>query len=149
MTSLLHVRLALLPRLQWIGSLTALVVLGGVLINCSGSGSVMTSGGMAAIQVSITDPPSCKFPNGDFQHFYVTIRSVQAHTSASADDNTPGWQELAPQLNSQRTQDLRSHHNVRIGGCGAPLRSGSGCCVGSKLYFAAENGVRPSGVHYQ
>ena len=106
MTSLLHVRLAPLPRLRWIGSLTALVVLAGVLINCSGSGSgsVMTSGGMATIQVSITDPPSCKFPNGDFQHFYVTIRSVQAHTSASADDNTPGWQELAPQLNSQPMQ---------------------------------------------
>ncbi len=104
MASLLHVRLAALPRLLWIGTLTALTVLAGVLINCSGSGSVMTTGGAATIQVSITDPPSCKFPNGDFQHFYVTIRSVQAHTSASADDNTPGWQELAPQLNSQPMQ---------------------------------------------
>jgi len=34
----------------------------------------------------------------------VTIRSVQAHTSATADDNTPGWQELAPQLNTQPMQ---------------------------------------------
>lgn len=106
MTSMLRVRLMSLPRLLVIGSLAAVVVLAGVLINCSGSGSgsAMTSGGMATIQVSITDPPSCKFPNGDFQHFYVTIRSVQAHTSASADDGTPGWQELVPQLNSQPMQ---------------------------------------------
>ena len=34
----------------------------------------------------------------------MTIRSVQAHTSATADDNTPGWQELAPQLNTQPMQ---------------------------------------------
>jgi hypothetical protein len=59
---------------------------------------------MATVHVSITDPPSCKFPNGDFQHVYVTIRSVQAHTSASADDNSTGWQELATQLNSQPMQ---------------------------------------------
>ena len=104
MTCLLHVRLMSLPRLIWIGSLAALMVLAGVLISCSGSGSVVTTGGMATIQVSLTDPPSCKFPNGDFQHIYVTIRSVQAHTSASAGDNTPGWQELAPQLNNQPMQ---------------------------------------------
>lgn len=104
MTCLLHVRLMSLPRLVWIGSLAALMVFAGVLISCSGSGSVVTTGGMATIQVSLTDPPSCKFPNGDFQHIYVTIRSVQAHTSASAGDNTPGWQELAPQLNSQPMQ---------------------------------------------
>jgi len=29
---------------------------------------------------------------------------VQAHTSATADDNTAGWQELAPQLNSSPMQ---------------------------------------------
>jgi hypothetical protein len=64
----------------------------------------MSNGGTATVHVSITDPPSCKFPNGDFQHVYVTIRSVQAHTSASADDKAPGWQELAPQLNSEPMQ---------------------------------------------
>jgi hypothetical protein len=35
---------------------------------------------------------------------YVTIRSVQAHTSATADDNSGGWQELTPQLNAQPKQ---------------------------------------------
>lgn len=95
-----------LPTLLWLSSLTALTILAAVLISCGGSGSrsIMSTGGMATINVSITDPPTCKFPNGDFQHVYVTIRSVQAHTSATADDNTPGWQELATQLVSQPMQ---------------------------------------------
>src|ERR1700741_4305781 len=33
-----------------------------------------------------------------------TVRSVQAHTSATADDNSSGWQELAPQLASAPMQ---------------------------------------------
>jgi hypothetical protein len=59
---------------------------------------------MGTVNVSISDPPSCKNPNGNFEHVYITARSVQAHTSASATDSTPGWQELAPQLNSQPMQ---------------------------------------------
>jgi hypothetical protein len=60
--------------------------------------------GTGTIHVTLTDPPSCTFPNGSFTHAYVTIRSVQAHTSATADDNSPGWQELAPQLNDSPMQ---------------------------------------------
>jgi hypothetical protein len=59
---------------------------------------------MATINVSITDPPSCKFPNGAFQHVFVTIRSVRAHINPDADDNMPGWQELVPELNNQSVQ---------------------------------------------
>jgi hypothetical protein len=88
----------------WIGSFIALVAFAAVLVSCGGSGSAMPNGTTGTVHVSITDPPSCKFPNGDFQHVYVTIRSVQAHTSSSADDNSPGWQELTPQLNSEPMQ---------------------------------------------
>ena len=56
------------------------------------------------IQVSLSDPPSCMPPNGQFTHVFITVRSVQAHLSATADDSTPGWQELAPQLASQPMQ---------------------------------------------
>jgi hypothetical protein len=106
MAGLLQIKLRSLPPLVWIGSLAILLVLIAVLVSCSGSGSGSTTqtAGTGSINVSITDPPSCKFPNGDFQHVYVTIRSVQAHTSATADDNSPGWQELAPQLNTQPMQ---------------------------------------------
>jgi hypothetical protein len=37
-------------------------------------------------------------------HVYVTVRSVQAHISASATDSSSGWQELAPQLASAPMQ---------------------------------------------
>jgi hypothetical protein len=95
-----------LSTFLWICSLAALVAFAAALVDCGGSGSssMMSTGGMATMNVSITDPPSCKFPNGDFQHVFVTIRSVQAHTSATATDNTPGWQELAPQLVTQPMQ---------------------------------------------
>jgi hypothetical protein len=106
--------MAILPRNKhktpstgiWIGSLITIVVFVAALAGCtgSGSGSAMSNGGTGTVNVSITDPPSCKFPNGDFQHVYITIRSVQAHTSATADDSSPGWQELAPQLNTEPMQ---------------------------------------------
>jgi len=75
-----------------------------VLVSCSGSSTTMMSSQTANIRVTLTDPPSCAFPNGSFDHVYVSIRSVQAHTSLTADDNTAGWQELAPQLNSSPMQ---------------------------------------------
>lgn len=68
---------------------------------------------MGTVNVSLSDPPSCMPPNGHFEHVYVTVRSVQAHTSASAGDNTAGWQELAPQLASAPMQiDLFSKANT-------------------------------------
>jgi len=93
----------------------ALPIFGAVIILCfiviatgcgggSSSMSMTPSSSTGTVSVSISDPPSCKSPNGTFEHVYVTVRSVQAHTSADATDSTPGWQELAPQLNSQPMQ---------------------------------------------
>jgi hypothetical protein len=73
-------------------------------VSCGGSSSTMMTAQTGNIKVTLTDPPSCKFPNGDFEHVYVTIRSVQANISATADDSSSGWQELAPQLNSAPMQ---------------------------------------------
>lgn len=75
-----------------------------VAAGCSGGSSSMPSSATGTVNVSISDPPSCKNPNGNFEHVYLTVRSVQAHISASATDSTPGWQELAPQLASQPMQ---------------------------------------------
>jgi hypothetical protein len=89
-----------------LSSITALAVFAAALISCSGSGSgtMMSSGGMGTINVSITDPPRCRFPNGAFDHVFVTISSVRAHVNAGASEGTPGWQELVPQLNDQPMQ---------------------------------------------
>ena len=93
-------------RITVVGIAAVLSVLGlsAALLSCGTTGNGMFSGGTGTINVSLTDPPSCAFPNGNFTHVYITVRSVQAHTSATADDNSSGWQELAPQLANQPMQ---------------------------------------------
>src|SRR5258708_19918228 len=94
-----------LANLQgWLYLIGVLAVAALVFASCSGSGSTMSNDTTGAIHVSLTDPPSCAFPHGSFDHVYVTIRSVQAHTSSTATDSSSGWQELALQLNSQPMQ---------------------------------------------
>jgi hypothetical protein len=66
--------------------------------------TTMQSNATGTVSVSISDPPSCKQPNGSFAHVYITVRSVQAHIDPNANDNSPGWQELAPQLVKQPMQ---------------------------------------------
>ena len=56
---------------------------------------------MGMVNVTLSDPPSCMPPNGQFMHVYVTVRSVQAHIDPNASDNSSGWRQLAPQLASQ------------------------------------------------
>jgi hypothetical protein len=83
----------------------SLLILSCLAAGCSGSGSSMPmSTAMGTVNVSISDPPSCKTPNGSFEHVYITVRSVQAHIDPNATDNSSGWQELAPQLASQPMQ---------------------------------------------
>jgi len=88
----------------------ALVVMGVVvlaavlaLVSC-GTNMTSVGTGMGSATVSISDPPSCAAPGGNFSHVYVSIRSVQAHINNTANDNSSGWQELAPQLISQPVQ---------------------------------------------
>ncbi len=100
-------------------SLFVMVAVAVIIISCGGGSSSMVTPGMATINVSISDPPSCAVPTsgataalaggtaapaGTFSSVFVTIRSIQAHTSASADNNSSGWQELAPQLVSAPVQ---------------------------------------------
>src|ERR1700693_6000753 len=86
-------------------ALSALTALAALLVNCSGGGSRMSNmAGTGKINVSITDPPSCKFPNGSFKNVFVTIRSVRAHINADAGMGDAGWQELVPSLNDQPMQ---------------------------------------------
>ncbi len=85
--------------------LAALFAAALAMMNC---GNTTVTGqfnnGMGTVNVSISDPPSCSAPPGDFESVFITIRSVQAHISATAGDNSSGWQELAPQLVTQPVQ---------------------------------------------
>ncbi len=69
-----------------------------LVASCGGGNTSIQSSSTGMIQVSLSDPPSCMPPNGNFTHVFITVRSVQVHTSATAGDNDPGWQEIAPQL---------------------------------------------------
>jgi hypothetical protein len=79
-------------------TVAAIFAIAGIIVSCSGGSSHNTVTGMGTVSVTLSDPPSCMPPNGQFTHVYVTVRSVQAHISATATDSSSGWQELAPQL---------------------------------------------------
>ena len=85
-------------------AVVATFAIAGIIVSCSGGSSNNMVSGMGTVNVTMSDPPSCMPPNGQFTHVYVTVRSVQAHISATADDNSSGWQELAPQLASAPMQ---------------------------------------------
>lgn len=94
---------------QWMGRMAVLAAVVGVamlLVNCNGNVRLeLTSNPpTGSARVSISDPPKCRFPNGEFRHVYVTIRSVQAHVSTLATESSAGWQELATQLVQQPIQ---------------------------------------------
>lgn len=87
--------------------LLAVVAISGIaaiIVSCSGGSSSNMSSSMGTVNVTMSDPPSCMPPNGQFTHVYVTVRSVEAHISATATDSSSGWQELAPQLASAPMQ---------------------------------------------
>jgi Domain of unknown function (DUF4382) len=111
-------------------SLVALLVAVPVtVIGCGGGNNVIPSVNTGTVNVSLSDPPSCTPPTGPFKHVYVTVRSVEAHTSATAGDSSAGWQELAPQLASAPQQiDLvtPAHTNcvlAQLGSASLPVGS--------------------------
>lgn len=86
-------------------SIAGLIAVALILVTCSNTSTTgKITSGMATINVSLSDPPSCSPPAGSFKSVFITIRSVQAHISATADDNSPGWVELVPSLNTQPVQ---------------------------------------------
>jgi hypothetical protein len=91
-------------------------------VSCGGSftfNSNTGTGGSAQqgnASVSLSDPPSCKVPAGNYRNVFITVASVQAHTSGTASETAAGWVELAPALASNPVQiDLLA--NPAGGGC--------------------------------
>ena len=48
------------------------------LADC-GSNRPISGTGTGTVNVTLSDPPSCATPSGDFKHVFISIRSVQAH----------------------------------------------------------------------
>src|SRR5690242_13898633 len=91
--------LKLRRHLPWIGGFAGCLALALSLASCGG-GPSSAGNGNGSITVNLSDPPSCASPNGPIAHVWVTINSVEAHMSSTADDKSPGWVELTPQLKS-------------------------------------------------
>jgi uncharacterized lipoprotein YajG len=54
------------------------------------------------IASSLAPPAAAGQPR--IQHVFVTLRGIDANPSATADDNSPDWQELAPNLSKEPIQ---------------------------------------------
>jgi hypothetical protein len=62
--------------------------------------------GAVIVQMSVASAPpgaSAAFPSPlvsprDIQHIFVTLRGIEAHPNMMADENSTGWEELAPDL---------------------------------------------------
>jgi len=95
----------------------AVFVIAGLMVSCGGSSNTSMGTGMGMVNVTLSDPPSCMPPNGQFMHVYVTASSVQAHIDPNASDNSSGWRELAAQLASQPMQIdfLQAADDLRAG----------------------------------
>jgi hypothetical protein len=58
-----------------------------LFVGCSGSSSSKT----ATVQTTLSDPSTCKSPQGPFSHIYVTVTDVQIHQNANASPSDSGW----------------------------------------------------------
>jgi Domain of unknown function (DUF4382) len=62
------------------------------------------------MQITSSLPPLAAEGQPRIQHIFVTLRGIDANPSATADENSPAWQELAPNLSKEPVQiDLLSH----------------------------------------
>jgi len=94
-----------------------------VLSACSGDSSKT-----ATVHTSMSDPSTCKAPQGPYNHIYVTVTDVLIHTSANASANDNGWVDLTPDLQKNPVQvDLLGVSNqcflATLGSAGIPAGS--------------------------
>jgi len=92
----------------WPALLLVAVVGAVILSSCGGSSeepTTTTTPVTSTVTTSITDPPICEPPAGQFSHIWVTVTQVRAHMSSSAEGNGAGWVTLV-NLNPPRQIDL-------------------------------------------
>jgi uncharacterized protein DUF4382 len=75
---------------------------GGGTISGSGPNCSLNTTTVSMRIISSLAPPEANGPS--IQHVFVTLRGIEANPDASADEKSPGWQELAPKLATQPVQ---------------------------------------------
>jgi Domain of unknown function (DUF4382) len=79
----------------------------------SGNGPNCSLNTTTPVSMQITSSLLPPAPEGRprIQHVFVTLRGIDANPSATADENSSNWQELAPNLAKEPVQlDLLAHH---------------------------------------
>ncbi len=78
------------------------------LVSCGSSDEpppTTGAGVTSTVTTSMSDPPICEPPAGQFAHIWVTVTQVRAHMSSTAEGNGAGWVTLV-ELNPPRQIDL-------------------------------------------
>jgi hypothetical protein len=87
--------------------LMGLVLTAVLLVSCGGGPlrtlQQPTTGG---VSLTLSDPPTCKAPIGDFTNVWVTVTRVRAHISSTANPDDGGWVDLVDLRSSPKQIDL-------------------------------------------
>ncbi|MCI0403657.1 MAG: DUF4382 domain-containing protein, partial [Acidobacteria bacterium] len=97
----------------WLVVLLAAVAGAVILVSCGGGSDTgtATTSVTSTVTTSISDPPICEPPAGQFSHIWVTVTQVRAHMSSSAEGNGAGWVTLVDLTSAPKQIDL-----LNIGG---------------------------------
>ena len=77
---------------------------GGTLAVGTTACSLNNPNGTARLRLASSVKPTAADWPTSVQHIFVTFRGIEANPSAMADDDSPGWQELAPKLATEPIQ---------------------------------------------
>lgn len=100
-----------------------------LVLSCGNSSSPSPTVRTGSATVTLSDPPTCKVPIGDFVSVWVTVTKVRAHISSTADANDGAWVDLADLTSNPMQIDLL---NIGENTCAlATLGSASGLPPGN------------------
>ncbi|MGD0921262.1 MAG: DUF4382 domain-containing protein [Terriglobia bacterium] len=79
-----------------------------LLASCGGGTQTMWQSTTGGVRLTLSDPPTCKAPIGDFTNVWVTVTRVRAHISSTASPDDAGWVDLVDLRSSPKQIDLLS-----------------------------------------
>jgi len=77
-----------------------------LLASCGGGTTLQSTTG--SVRLTLSDPPTCKAPIGDFTNVWVTVTRVRAHISSTANPDDSGWVDLVDLRSIPKQIDLLS-----------------------------------------
>lgn len=122
-------------RLSFLGLFVCFLLLG-----CGDTCFVVV--GIFPNTTSATNPPTCKLGDGtgtiivginsshpspeaptspNLQHLFITLRGIDANPDAIATEDSPDWQELAPELTSEPVQIDLMNTSLSVASCAPSL----------------------------